>query len=65
MVGVSTFSPRCWRLPCLGRKPLVRAWDRVETAAPSATVLFVLFAVPFAGLLGSALYDRQRAEVAT
>ncbi|HKS44969.1 MAG TPA: hypothetical protein VJT49_07585 [Amycolatopsis sp.] len=61
---MSTFSSRWWRLPHLGRNPLVRSWDRIETVTLAVAVLIALLAIPFAGLLGSSLYAGQRAEVA-
>lgn len=64
MVAVSMFSLRWWRLRCLGRSQLVRTWDRVETATLVVIALVVLVSTPFIGLLGSTVYDQQRAQAA-
>jgi len=58
----STFGVRWWRLRHLGRNPLVRAGDRLESVALLAAVLIVLLALPFAGLLGSETYAGQSQE---
>lgn len=54
-----------WRLRHLGRNPLVRAWDRVESALLLVAILIVLLAVPVAAVLGSETYSKQREAIAT
>jgi hypothetical protein len=54
---------RWWRLRHAGHNPLVRGWDRLESAVLLIAVLLVLLALPVAGALGSHTYV-QRKEVA-
>jgi hypothetical protein len=61
----ATSAVRWWRMPHLGRNPLVRTCDRVESALLTVVVLVVLLAVPVAGMLGSETYAQQRQEAQT
>lgn len=56
---------RSWRLPHLGRNPLVRSWDRVESAVLVLAVSFAVAAIPVAAALGSETYAHQKQVAAT
>lgn len=67
----STFrvTARWWRWAHLRRNPLVRRWDRIESAVLLVLVLFVLAVVPLAAAVGSHTYagesEQARYQAAT
>lgn len=64
VMGVTSFALRLRRQLCaLGRNPLVRTSDRIESLAFLAVLVAALFAIPVAGQAGDLTYDTSMRTV--